>query len=76
MSQLSVSRRGFVKAAAATTALAAAGAALGGATFREATAAEVEPQEKKVYTSCQACICSCAIIATVRDSRWCTSMRP
>lgn len=69
MSQLNVSRRGFVKAAAATAALTAVGSRFGGAAFREASAAEVEPEEKKVYTSCQACICSCAIIATVRDGR-------
>lgn len=70
MSQLNMSRRGFVKAAAATGALAAFGAtAVDGATFREAHADETTSQTKKVYTSCQACICSCAVIATVRDGR-------
>ena len=83
MSQLNMSRRGFVKAAAATGALAAFGAtAVDGATFREAHADQTTSQTKKVYTSCQAfypvtqgntscqaCICSCAVIATVRDGR-------
>ena len=70
MSQLNMSRRGFVKAAAATGALAAFGAtAVDGATFREAHADETTSQTKKVYTSCQACICSCAVIATARDGR-------
>ena len=68
MSQLNMSRRGFVKAAAATGALAAFGAtAVDGATFREAHADETTSQTKKVYTSCQACICSCAVIAPVLD---------
>ncbi|MFR4804088.1 MAG: twin-arginine translocation signal domain-containing protein [Eggerthellaceae bacterium] len=49
MSQLNMSRRGFVKAAAATGALAAFGAtAVDGATFREAHADETTSQTKKV----------------------------
>lgn len=69
MGKLNISRRSFVKAAAATGALAAAAAVDGSSQFREATAAETESETKKVYTSCQACICSCAVIATVRDGR-------
>ena len=69
MTQATVSRRDFLKSVAATAVLAGVGSGLTAATFREATAEEVEPQEKKVYTSCQACICSCAVIATVRDGR-------
>ena len=69
MTQATVSRRDFLKSVAATAVLAGVGSGLTAGTFREASAEEVEPQEKKVYTSCQACICSCAIIATVRDGR-------
>ena len=58
MTQATVSRRDFLKSVAATAVLAGVGSGLTAGTFREASAEEVEPQEKKVYTSCQACICS------------------
>ena len=58
-----------MKAAAATGALAALGSATAPGRFREAHADETTSETKKVYTSCQACICSCAVIATVRDGR-------
>lgn len=69
MSRLNMSRRSFIKAAAATGALAAVGANVAEGSFRTACAEETQPETKKVYTSCQACICSCAVIATVRDGR-------
>lgn len=70
MSELSMSRRGFLKATAATAAaFAVTGAAADGGIFREAYAEETTSETKQVYTSCQACICSCAVIATVRDGR-------
>ena len=69
MSHLNMSRRSFMKTAAATCALAAVGGSLAEGSFRTARADETVSETKKVYTSCQACICSCAVIATVRDGR-------
>ncbi len=70
MHERTLTRRTLLKVAAATGAFSAMGAQIGlEGSFHEASADETTSQIKKVYTSCQACICSCAVIATVQDGK-------
>ncbi len=70
MSQSTLTRRGFVKSAAAMGAVAALGiSAADSLTAVDPAHAAEAGEEKIVKTSCRACIASCAVLAHVRDGR-------
>ena len=71
MTEATMTRRGFVKSAAALGAVAALGisAADDLVPANEAYAAEDDGEVKIVKTSCRACIASCAVLAHVRNGR-------
>ena len=69
MGHLNLSRRSFVKTAAAASAVAAVTTATSG-NFVQAHADEASASEEKVIrTACRACISNCAVKVTVRNGR-------
>ena len=69
MGHLNLSRRSFIKSAAAASAVAAVTSAASG-NFVEAHAEEsASSEEKVIHTACRACISNCAVKVTVRDGR-------
>lgn len=74
MTKAAISRRGFLKSAAAVGAFAAAGA--GAMTAADAwlapAQAQAEPEEKVAYTyHNEHCLCNCVLKCTVRDGKLC-----
>ena len=70
MAQATMSRRGFLKTAAATGVVAAATGAFASnfTEFDKALAAE-QDEEIVIHTSCRACIIDCGAVVTVRNGR-------
>lgn len=69
MGSLNLSRRSFMKTAAAATAVAAVSTGASGNFVKAHASDEQAAEEKIIRTSCRACISNCAVKVTVRDGR-------